>query len=527
MLSQVERHAPLGPDDLPEFLSAIAEAPDFHAASGFLLEQLAEEAGSDRALMLAIDSNGRELRVVRSIGFAPAEADSIRISLDAEGHPFVVCAFGLELVLGERDPIPGLSPPLDRWVAIPLPQPQFRGSPPVRQDRTWTFDARFGGCRIVATSAGERRRRFGRSPFAMAVIEGQLSIDTVDELVNVALLSGPILARTFSVDELQRSTSLLDDQRGLLTTIIDALPDPIVMTDGANNLIVQNTRAEHLLAFGEDDSPGRRRALEINNLLFSSFLSKAVMAGGVQTTGREMNLVDPDDGTDLLFEVLGHPLPSSVARDGAYLSVLRDVTDLKRASGELERQFQRLRLTESDATRERDRLNMILNNVGDPILVTDDQSKIILMNPQAERLFDLPNPAAVDRNTAQRVRGNDTKFTTLISDFSINPTLYRREQIALVQPESGIELPVEVVSGKIMNERGEPMAIVSVLHDLTNQAENERLYEALKQLNAELEGRIRMATADLEGQNLKLQWQSSELEKAYRLKSEFLANMSH
>jgi signal transduction histidine kinase len=31
----------------------------------------------------------------------------------------------------------------------------------------------------------------------------------------------------------------------------------------------------------------------------------------------------------------------------------------------------------------------------------------------------------------------------------------------------------------------------------------------------------------LEQQNLRLQWQSSELEKAYRLKSEFLANMSH
>jgi signal transduction histidine kinase len=78
-----------------------------------------------------------------------------------------------------------------------------------------------------------------------------------------------------------------------------------------------------------------------------------------------------------------------------------------------------------------------------------------------------------------------------------------------------------------MNERGEPMAIVSVLHDLTKQVENERLYQELKKFSAELEDRIRLATADLEAQNLKLQWQSSELEKAYRLKSEFLANMSH
>jgi predicted negative regulator of RcsB-dependent stress response len=80
-----------------------------------------------------------------------------------------------------------------------------------------------------------------------------------------------------------------------------------------------------------------------------------------------------------------------------------------------------------------------------------------------------------------------------------------------------MELPVEVVSGKVRNERGEPIAIVSVLHDLTKQVENERLYEALKRLNSELEQRIREATADLAEQNARLQWQSQEVERANKL----------
>jgi signal transduction histidine kinase len=96
-----------------------------------------------------------------------------------------------------------------------------------------------------------------------------------------------------------------------------------------------------------------------------------------------------------------------------------------------------------------------------------------------------------------------------------------------MHPRNGIELPVEVVSGKVKNERGEPIAIVSVLHDLTKQVENERLYEALKRLNSELEERIRDATADLAEQNARLQWQSQEVERANKLKSEFLASMSH
>ena len=72
----------------------------------------------------------------------------------------------------------------------------------------------------------------------------------------------------------------------------------------------------------EDDSPGRRRAIELNNLLFTSFLAKAVMTGGQSGGPRELNLVDPDEGNDLLFEVLAHPLGERVGPEDAVLSVL-------------------------------------------------------------------------------------------------------------------------------------------------------------------------------------------------------------
>src|SRR3546814_16197437 len=75
-----------------------------------------------------------------------------------------------------------------------------------------------------------------------------------------------------------------------------------------------------------------------------------------------------------------------------------------------------------------------------------------------------------------------------------------------------------VHSTKILNARGEPIAIVSVLHDLTQVAENERLARALKTLNEGLEQRVRDATIELEERNRQLEWQSAELEKASRLK---------
>jgi signal transduction histidine kinase len=159
--------------------------------------------------------------------------------------------------------------------------------------------------------------------------------------------------------------------------------------------------------------------------------------------------------------------------------------------------------------------------------VTDERSNIILMNDQAEQLFEIRELESRTRREVAAVRGNDTKFTSFISEFALLDDDSRRERMSLVHPRSGIELPVEVVSGKVKNERGEPIAIVSVLHDLTRQVENERLYEALKRLNSELEQRIREATADLAEQNARLQWQSQEVERANKLKSEFLASMSH
>jgi signal transduction histidine kinase len=102
-----------------------------------------------------------------------------------------------------------------------------------------------------------------------------------------------------------------------------------------------------------------------------------------------------------------------------------------------------------------------------------------------------------------------------------------RTRMSLTQPATGASLPVEGRIGQDRRGPGELPVVVSVLHDLTKQAENERLYEELKRFSGELEERVRLATADLAEQNARLQWQSQELEKANRLKSEFLASMSH
>jgi PAS domain S-box-containing protein len=515
----------LSGERLAELLSTISDAPDFATAATYLVAQLADVAGAERACVLVLDASNEFLGSVACVGFERGRDPQLEVPLEDQSHPLVVAALSLTPVVCDGGNPSRLGLPFRQWIAVPFPQPQFRGAPPLISESR-AGEINMAGCAVHVRQDAERRRRIGHAPCGVVVLDRGPAPDVLEAVTRAAMLAGPVLSRMFAVEEYRRSAERLDTQRDLLTAIINSLPDPIVITDAMNDIVVHNRRAEHLLAFQSSDSEGRRRAVEINNLLFSSFLSKAVIAGGIQSGARELNLVDPDEGTDLLFEVLAHRLPGAGAREGSFVSVLRDVTDLRGAAAELERQIQRVRLAEVDATKERDRLNLILENVADPILVTDDQSNIILMNRQAEELFHAGDQGA-DRVRAVAVRGNDTKFTTFISDFTISQATARREQMRLTQPATGEELPVEVVSGKIFNQRGEAMAIVSVVHDLTKQVENERLYEELKTFSSQLEERVLAATADLAEQNQRLQWQSRELEKANRLKSEFLASMSH
>ena len=510
-------------EDPPDYLPTLVEAPDFPTAALFALTELGRLAGSQCGALLFIDPAAEALTAASLLGGSPND-ELTSIPLGDLSHPWVAAALAMRPARSRHDHAAMGRLPIAEWIALPLPQTYARSAPSPLQPRNAAELLRSSGAEIIPSTT-----RPGQSPGGVVVLDAaNLPETAVDQLVRLASLSGPVLSRLALIGAARRENDHLRQISSRLTLMLNALPDPVVITDAANNILVQNERAEHLLATRESDSPGRRRALELNNLLFTSGLARALMTGDVRTAPRELTLVDPLEGVELLFELLSHPLGASVESEGVVLSVLRDVTDLRRAAEELEHQVKRGRQAEMQATKERDRLNLILTNVADPILVTDDRAKILLMNEKAERLFDVGGTTdTYDYRVKQAALGNDTKFSAFVGEFALSPERDRHERITLVRPEDGALLPVEVVSGKINHDRGEAVAIVSVLHDLTKQVENERLYREVKAFSDELEARVRAATKDLEAQNERLKWQSQELEKANKLKSDFLASMSH
>lgn len=312
-------------------------------------------------------------------------------------------------------------------------------------------------------------------------------------------------------------------ERSLLYTIINAVSDPILLTDTEGRLLIANTRALGLFTASEEESEGRRSAVRMNNMLLSSALSsKAIEETGAAR--RELLLVNPADGSDLLFELL-----STITQDQRHgtgvVSILRNVTDLLRASEEIQENNRKLRTAEAQARAESDRLNLIIDSVADPIVVTDASGATSLMNEPAERLFTIPAKASA---LEQRwVQANDAHFSSFIAGMLVSADQRRVGEIGLMDPKAGDPMPVEAIAGKVLSEHGELTAVVTILHDRREAIEKAKLYEQLKQASDELERKIQAATADIAQQNELLRRQAIELEQASALKSQFLANMSH
>lgn len=352
-------------------------------------------------------------------------------------------------------------------------------------------------------------------------VEARLDGKSADSLRTLLARAAPALAQLAEMDALREELRRYRDEAVQLRRTFDRLPDPVIIMGDAGEVRLSTRQADELLMAGPEDRSGRRRAVETNNLFFSAFRARAILG---DEKGPELFLVDPRDGSDLLFEVEVLDGPALGDHDAGSMFILRDITDLQRATTELEAEYNRSVAAQHRSRRESERLNVILANAGIPILVTDERSDIVLMNHEAERLFQPVDPGS---ESSLDIRSNDATITGLISDFLLHGEPRREVEVRLHDPARLSMIPVRVVLTKIVSRRDEPTAVVCVVHDLSKKREAERLAIELQRLNADLEGRVEAATVELSERNRELELKSQALVEASRMKTEFLAMMSH
>jgi len=318
-----------------------------------------------------------------------------------------------------------------------------------------------------------------RAYAAMAVVEVKRNAreSEIAELRALIELANRYLSRLFKVEHYQNLMMDMETTITQMQTVMESMTDPVILTDPQHRVITQNKAAGRYFRLPDDVSEGRVRAVELNNLLFSAALSSMAVSGN--DSSRDMTLVDAIEGDEVLFEAVSAPSFAPDGRRTGMVTVLRDVTDLRRADEELRANYEKLRQAEEVVRQDRDRLNLVIENVGDPIVVCDRDAKVALLDPLAQELLGTEQTrTALHMRNQAKLDAYITKFTYSFSDRESSP-------IQLTHPGTLQEVEYDARSGKIYDERGLVAYTVTVLRDLTAVRRLEQLKMERRMLEME------------------------------------------
>jgi signal transduction histidine kinase len=440
-----------------------------------LLEEIVA-LGHPRALIAKVNFETSEIAPVASLNCSKAFLQRFHTSLFSLENPTAHVLQTLEpeiLPSGGRKPV------------------DFYYQPMIFRNRTvcWEADrSRSGRCVAVENFHSRLKLQLQeqacgickmRAYAAMAVVEIKRNAraSEIVELRALIELANRYLSRLFKVEHYQNLMLDMETTITQMQTVMESMTDPVILTDPQHRVITQNKAAGRYFRLPDDVSEGRVRAVELNNLLFSAALSSMAVSGN--DSSRDMTLVDAIEGDEVLFEAVSAPSFAPDGRRTGMVTVLRDVTDLRRADEELRANYEKLRQAEEVVRQDRDRLNLVIENVGDPIVVCDRDAKIALLDPLAQELMGTEQTRTTlhMRNQA-KLDAYITKFTYSFSDRESSP-------IQLTHPGTLQEVEYDARSGKIYDERGLVAYTVTVLRDLTAVRRLEQLKMERRMLEME------------------------------------------
>ena len=465
-LSELERHSPRMRqyDVFIETTTQMLATPKLHERLLLALEAISTNFGHRQAAIAMINERDAEMRIRAAIGFeGDPSITRVEMPLDSSAACVRVIHDGKSVWISLEDDEPsrnifGNMGWQSEILAVPLfGISELTSRPGVARTNTndyWTFEP---GARIGVLYVGANQ-------------------DTIDAqsltlIKRFAERIGIVASLAAHQERLVSTVTKLQRERQWIESIMKSVADPIVLTDLDNQILLQNRRAEELFSGSANAGEGKRRALKMNDLLFSAYLSSATVSSS-EVIQRDITLVDPIEGSDIHFEVISTPAANSRGEPLGLVSIFRDVTDLREANEELARNFVKLQQAEAESRRERDRLDLIIENVGHPIVVCDSSGNFILFNRRAELLFQ--ENKSFKSTASAAVRTNAVKLTSFISTLASASETGRQAEIELIDPEDGQALPMEITAREVLDPTGQVTAVVSILHDLTEIRELER-----------------------------------------------------
>ena len=408
-----------------------------------MLDELTRGLGYDRALVLLHDPANGSLRGLFGQNVRDEQARGLAVPLSRADHPLVVALRAGAPQLVEDVSADDRLELADRQLLLAMKVTRFvASSVPVMGDERAS---------AVVILARDR-----------AITDADL-----DRLQPFARQAGADISREHDTALLRRASESHAVEKEWLWWMLNALNDPVLVANGEHDIIHLNRRAELLFRASDEDSAGKRRAVQMNNFLFTASLSTWSLERARQAN-REVTLVDPIDGSELIYEVITKVALNHRTGERGTVSVLKDVTDIRHMTVELSKSAQRIQTADEQIAAERDRLDLVLTSVPNPIIVVDNDNQIIVMNAAARRLF------APESGRTGHALANDAKFTSFLAQIRLDPSPFTRAEIPLTDPATEERLEMEVTAAEVRDQHGAVVAVVSAMQEIGRLRELER-----------------------------------------------------
>ena len=155
--------------------------------------------------------------------------------------------------------------------------------------------------------------------------------------------------------------------------------------------------------------------------------------------------------------------------DGAQekIAALEKELELKTKTGE------QLKKTNRKLAREKQRVDTVIRNIGDGLVVVDDRGKVLLMNPAAEKLLGTTQKENLGKSLSKSMK--DEHVLALTKGGGSEESEKSHEEIELISSRDETRKIIQASTAVVENKDGKTIGMVSMLHDVTKQKEVEEL----------------------------------------------------